>query len=69
MDDEQIVKINKDAINVKTLRDEIAIFALQGLNASLVNNEEWPCDIRILKMAENAYKQADAMMKEKNKNG
>lgn len=51
--------------DVKTLRDEMAMAALQGLNASLASNEDWPRDSRITKMVENAYKQADAMMKER----
>lgn len=49
--------------DVKTLRDEIAISALQGLIAD--NGSERPAEY----LAKDAYDIADAMIKERNKNG
>lgn len=49
--------------DVKTLRDEIAIAALQGILADKGSEREAKY------VAEDAYKMADAMLKERNKNG
>ena len=48
---------------VKTLRDEMAIAALQGILADKGSEREPQY------VAEDAYKMADAMLKERNKNG